>query len=383
MKNKNLFIILTIYIVSRIYLIIYNSSTFTNIINPIFWTFMLIYLLYDIKKNYIRLNHNKNNVNYMIIISCIQVIFYFYLGFIFGFSKSPYNHKILYILKNITIQILPIIVIELTRSVITTRNKNNKIAITFATILLMLAEINYNALTNLYPDKQELFKYLCENIFPLISCSILYTYLSLIGSYSLSLACRVFKELAQLLLPIWPNINWFIKGSTSIISVVIVYVLYKYVFNKKDIPKKRETFFSKFSYSITLIFAIALICFMVGIFKYESIVILSNSMVPTFSHTDIVIYKKLDEEQLQKIPIGSIIVYSIDDQNIAHRIVNIVKDENIMYQTKGDSNNAPDINLVKINQIKGVYVFHIKYLGFPSVWLHEYLNSDSAKVEIK
>ena len=153
MKNKNLFIILTIYIVFRIYLLIYNSSTFTNIINPIFWTFMLIYLLYDIKKNYIRLNHNKNNVNYMIIISCIQVIFYFYLGFIFGFSKSPYNHKILYILKNITIQILPIIVIELTRSVIITRNKNNKIVITFATILLILVEINYNALANLYPDR--------------------------------------------------------------------------------------------------------------------------------------------------------------------------------------------------------------------------------------
>ena len=122
---------------------------------------------------------------------------------------------------------------------------------------------------------------------------------------------------------------------------------------------------------------------MVGIFKYEPIVILSNSMVPTFSRTDIVIYKKLDEEQLQEIPIGSIIVYSIDDQNIAHRVVSIVKDENIMYQTKGDNNNVSDTNLVKINQIKGVYVFHIKYLGFPSVWLHEYLNSDSAKVEIK
>ena len=122
---------------------------------------------------------------------------------------------------------------------------------------------------------------------------------------------------------------------------------------------------------------------MVGMFKYEPIVILSNSMVPTFSRADVVIYKKINEKQLQEIPNGSIIVYSINNQNIVHRVVNIIKENEIMYQTKGDSNNVADRNLVKINQIKGIYVFHIKYIGFPSVWLYEYFNSDGAKVEIK
>ena len=36
-----------------------------------------------------------------------------------------------------------------------------------------------------------------------------------------------------------------------------------------------------------------------------------------------------------------------------------------------------------IEQISGMYVFHVKYIGFPSIWLYEYFNNKDAKVEIK
>lgn len=377
-NNKNLLIILTCYVFLRVYLIIHNLIVFINIINPIFWGIMLIYLMFELKKNYIRFNNKKRNLKNMFIISIIHIIIYLYLGLILGFSKSPYSHKLTSILENILTQIFPIIVIEITRCFIINRNKNNKRSLVFVTIILILSEVNYNVLLNLYGDKEQLFKYICEYIFPLISCSILCTYLSLIGSYSLSLVYRVFKEGVVILLPILPDVDWFIKGSVPIVSSVIVYILYKYIFNKEDDDaiKKKESLFSKFSYSVTVISAIALICFMVGMFKYEPIAILSNSMVPTFSRADVVIYKKLNEKQLQEIPNGSIIVYTMDNQNIAHRIINVIKENDVMYQTKGDGNNAPDMNFVKSNQIKGVYVFHIKYIGFPSVWLYEYFNSN-------
>ena len=382
LKNKELFIILSIYLIFTIFLINNNLFIYKNIINPIFWACILIYLVWNMKKFYIRIYKNKKYIIYIYIISCIHIILYFYIGFVFGFTKSPYNHDILSIIKNSFIQIIPVISIELSRYVILTRNKNNKLLTIFTTILLILLEINYYTLLHLYSNKKELFEHICSTIFPLIASGCLFSYLTLNGSYILPLLYRLFNEFIILLLPILPDINWFLIGSINILSPTLIYVLFKYTFNKtpKIITKKKEIVFAKISYSVAFIICITLICFMLGIFKYEPIAILSNSMDPTFSRGDIIIYKKLNDDELKKIPKNTIIVYSIDNQNIAHRIVKVLNQNNkIYYQTKGDSNNTSDIKLVETKQIKGIYCFHIKYVGFPSIWLYEYCNLENTK----
>ncbi len=379
LKNKNLIIAITVYIIITIYLINRNYVLYKNIINPIFWGVMLAYIIWEKKNNYIRFTTNKKYLKYMIIISCVHIIIYFYLGFIFGFSKSPYSHKIIDLLKNIVIQIIPIISIEIIRSVIVIRNKKNKFVLVTITILFILVEINYSTLFSYNSNMVGLFEYVCEAIFPLIACNMLYTYLCLKGSYALSLTYRLFKESINILLPIIPNINWLIKGSVPIISSAIVYVLYKYKFTecKRDLRKKEETFLTKIKYFITIIFSITLICFMLGLFKYEPIVILSNSMVPTFSRADVIIYKNLKENELYEIPNGSIIIYTLEGKSIIHRVVNVIEENGtVKYQTKGDSNNIVDTNFVDINQIKGIYLFHVKYIGFPSVWMYEAFNKN-------
>ena len=103
-------------------------------------------------------------------------------------------------------------------------------------------------------------------------------------------------------------------------------------------------------------------------------------MYPEFSRGDVLIFKKLNNEELKEIPENAIIIYSIGEQNIAHRVIKKKKKNDIVwYQTKGDNNNVPDTNLVKIEQIKGVYEFRIKYIGFPSVWLYSYFNNENNK----
>ena len=65
-----------------------------------------------------------------------------------------------------------------------------------------------------------------------------------------------------------------------------------------------------------------------------------------------------------------------------HRIVEVTRDnEIIQYTTKGDNNNVADSESVKVSQIKGVYVCTIKYLGFPSIWLHDYFLERGAWLE--
>ncbi len=375
LKNKGLLLIITIYLLIKIPFTIKNNILFTNIVNPIFWICIFIYVILDMKKGYFRFNINRKYCVPAIIISFINICIYFYLGFIFGFSKSMYKHSIYAMLQNFVIQLFPIIGLEFTRELIMARNKN-KFLILYITVLLILLELNFNTIINLIINKEELFKYICSTIIPIIASSILYTYLALKSCYIFNLIYRIFTIAVILIMPIIPKLDWFVLGSLKLLSIVVIYLLFKYeLIKEKSIKKKRTDFYAKITYLLALTLAVMLICFMLGSFKYEPISILSNSMQPKFGIGDVVIFEKLSEAELKEIPIGAIIVYSVNEKNIVHRVVDIIKTNGeILYKTKGDRNNLPDANLVQIEKIQGIYKLHLKYIGFPSVCLYYFFN---------
>ena len=58
---------------------------------------------------------------------------------------------------------------------------------------------------------------------------------------------------------------------------------------------------------------------------------------------------------------------------VAHRLFKINKVGNTYtYQTKGDNNNTIDSDNLNYDDILGTYCFSLKYLGYPSIWLHEF-----------
>ena len=405
LKAKNIIIIISIYLLISILLMLKNISFYKNIINPCFWILLLIYIYFYQKQNYVRSIKNKKYLIYAIIISLSYLSISFYTGFFLGFTKNPYSQELITIFKNIIVQIIPIIGIEKIRNILILKNKNNKVLIFLITILLIALEINYNTFINLLTNNENFFKYLCSNLIPLISSNILYSYLSLKES-NLSLIFRILDRLYILLLPILPYTDWFIIGTLTIIKTTMIYVLFKYKFkdnkqnlknfpinflsephtkiflakkkikdNKKNLKEKHQNFIAKINYAIALIFATTLVCFMLGLFKYEAIAILSSSMNPIIERGDLLIYEKRNEEDLNNLPNDTIIIYKLDKEIIVHRIVGIYKEKNqVYYITKGDSNNQADNKLVSTNQIKGIYKYHFKYLGYPSVILYKYFN---------
>ncbi len=372
LKNKGILIVIIAYVIFTLLISKYNNIFYTNIINPIFWAVVLIYLIWDIRNSHIRFKTNKKYIIYMAIILFVKTCIYFYLGAVLGFSKNPYNTNILPVLKNIVIQILPAISIEMARYVVETRNKNNRPLLIITTILLILSQIRYNTLIETYSKKEDFFRYVCSSLIPLISSETLCTYLMIKGGYALTLIYKISNILPSLILPILPDLDWFSSGTMEILSPLTVYIIYKYS-EKIDSRERKQTIYTKFSYLFTFAFCLTLICFMLGMFKYEPISILSNSMKPTYSRGDVIIFEKLDDEELENIQKGQIIIYTTGEKYIAHRVINVIdQDNSVLYQTKGDNNNSPDIHLVKKEQIQGIYVFHIKYLGFPSIWLYDY-----------
>lgn len=120
-------------------------------------------------------------------------------------------------------------------------------------------------------------------------------------------------------------------------------------------------------YTLCIIFAILFVKIMINLIsnsddmKYNVFIIVSESMEPNIKVGDIILEKKIKEEDLKK---GDIITYKIDDQNITHRIVNIEIINNITYyKTKGDNNKIEDEKKIVYSDIRGKVIAKIPLVG--------------------
>lgn len=385
MKNFNIYFLLIIYLIISTFLGNIASTVFSYI-NPIILLMFSIYIHFSYGDNHGRFSKNEEYIKKMIIIMLIYSIIYFALGLIFGYVKSPYSHQILSILKNVWKLVIPILAIEYIRSVIVCSNSKSKFVILTTTILIFLLELNVNTFFKNINISEDSFKYISQTMIPLLATEILCTYLCIKGSYKLSLPYRIILQLIILFSPIYPNLDWFATGIIGIIFPTIIFLIYKYDYEKKNrnISKRKLKKQNPIIYIPILAILILFGSFMLGLFKYEPIAIVSNSMSPVFNRGDVVILRKVNSIDLNKLKEYDIIVYSIDKQQVVHRIVNIKEEKGKLYfKTKGDANISPDLKWVNEDQVLGKYEFSIKYIGYPSVWLNDIFKKQKPKVEIK
>ncbi|MDD7792793.1 signal peptidase I [Clostridium sp. 'White wine YQ'] len=98
--------------------------------------------------------------------------------------------------------------------------------------------------------------------------------------------------------------------------------------------------------------------------SYSWLSVLSGSMKPAFNPGDLIIDKKVDTTNLK---VGDVITYMYGGNFLAtHRITEVNKDPkgNLLFTTKGDSNNAKDDISISSSMIVGKYSFRIPLLGF-------------------
>lgn len=336
-------------------------------------------------------NHHGRFVNYddnkktVLIATLFYIIIYFLSGIIFGYSKTIYSHSFFGILKNVYQIIIPIIFIEYIRSAIINENKNNILFIVLYTIIFILIEVNFPRLLSVLNDREETFKYISVYVLPTIFGNFLYTYLTLQGSYKLSLIYRLIIQFIYLITPVFPSHDWFIQGVFGILSPGVIYMAIKFQLSKKILRDKKEIKRAKSKKFVPVVIIMTFfVLFMAGVFKYAPIAILSNSMTPVYYKGDVLVYSKMTEEELKNIKKDNIIIYSKEGQFIAHRVIDAYKQNDKYYFiTKGDANLQPDLVPVEGNDIIGLYIFHIKYIGYPSVWLNRFFRYQEAKVEIK
>ena len=110
-------------------------------------------------------------------------------------------------------------------------------------------------------------------------------------------------------------------------------------------------------------------------FKYKPIAILSNSMYPNIKRGDAVISEKITKNDLKSIKLNDIIEYRLGGASVIHRVVaiDLDKDGNLVFVTKGDNNTNVDADKVTEEQVVGVVNMKVPYVGYPTVWISEIL----------
>lgn len=375
-----IYLLFSVFFSTRFDLVLYNMY-----INPLV-LFVLACFTFVYSNNthgrFVNLDDNKKTV---LIATLFYIIIYFISGLIFGFSKTIYSHDIAGLLINIYQFILPIICIEYMRSYVINDSKNNKSLVILFTVIFTLMEINYPRLIASFSDYEGAFQYIAAYILPIIFGNVLYTYLTIVGSYKLVLVYRLIIQGVYLITPIFPYHDWFIMGVFGILAPSTIYMSIKFELserllrNKKDIRKAKSKGFIP-----TVIIMVLFVLFMAGFFKWLPIAILSNSMSPYFTKGDVVVYSKKDDESLKNIEKDTIIVYSKEGQYVVHRVIDkYERNGKYYFVTKGDANLDKDLMPVLDEDVMGIYKFHIKYIGYPSVWLNRFFRYQDAKVEIK
>ena len=340
-------------------------------INPLVFLILASLSYIESRGIYGRFVNREENIKTVLIATLFYIIIYFLSGFIFNFSKTVYSHDLVGLLINIYQMILPIIFLEYTRSYVINEHKDNRLFVVIFTIIFILLEINYPRLINSFVDYESAFKYISSFVLPIIFGNILYTYLTIRGSYKLVLVYRVIIQLVYLITPIFPDHDWFVMGVFGILSPGVIYLSLRFELSKKLLRNKKDIRKAKSKGYIPVVILITVfVLFMTGFFNWLPIAILSNSMSPYYWRGDVVVYRKADEETLKNIEKGNIIVYSKEGQLIVHRVMDIYERNNkVFYITKGDANLTNDFDPVGENEVVGVYKFHVKFVGYPSVWL--------------
>lgn len=102
-------------------------------------------------------------------------------------------------------------------------------------------------------------------------------------------------------------------------------------------------------------------------FGYQLKTVLSGSMEPTFKTGSVIAVKPLNTEDRRSLKKDDVITFqTAEDILITHRIIGVTTSgEHVMYETKGDNNNAADMEPVLAENVVAQYAeFTIPYIGY-------------------
>lgn len=318
--------------------------------------------------------HKRRNdiVQYCIITVFTYMLIYLISGIFPGYGKNPYDTSLRGIFIN-AISNLPVIIsIELMRYKLVNNviKKDRNLIFVLVVIVFAMWDLNLRTIINSKVVPYTIFTFIFYNLIPILVENILFTYIAQNGDYIPNVVYRGIYSMFVWTLPILPKIPWIFEAILSTILPFFLLLYIRYFVNSKN---KNYVYKNKYDenprglvpFSIVLIIAI---WFTLGAFPIKPIGVATASMKPEVDIGDMVIMKSIKTEDIKE---GDIIGYKLNDSTIVHRVKTINNSRGeYSFITKGDNNRFEDAEPVTEGQIVGKVIFKVKYIAYPTIWLH-------------
>lgn len=356
------------------------GSSYAYVLKPMIWIFIGIITFVFFKNEKIVNNKYKKEVNFVVVVTTlIYFLIYFVLGYIKGFANNPYDSSLRGIITNLWTFLPMLIVREYVRYYMINNCDQKRILswTLFISLMFVAVDLNIYKFDTYFETSLTTLEFIIETLLPGIVTNLYLTYICYFAGYKTSVLYALLPQLALYVLPILPDADWSVLSILNSAVPFFSYIYINYMINKMDKTlnhKEVKTVDLKGWLSMIAI-VILMVCFGVGLFPIEPLVIASNSMAPKIYKGDIVIIQDKDVSKVKK---GDIIRYKMDGYYVVHRVVMINEDEegNRQFITKGDNNDDIDLYPVKEYQYAGTIKFDIPYLGYPTLILSKLLNTN-------
>lgn len=345
----------------------------------IFLLDVIAYFLLGFEKNKSR--YNKDIILSLIIYITIYYISIYLFGLFIGFSKNVYNFDFVSIINNIVPVIILIFVSEILRYIINSKIKDSYLLLGLSLIVFTMIDITFTLDATNFGDFYTVLKVIGLFVLPSLGKNFLFTYLSVKVGFKPNMVYRYLMDIPKYILPIIPNFGAYVESIIYIAFPILVFIIIYNNLKKVDrkvnkIIKSKKSKKTIITYYIIIPLLIITVALTSGYFKYQAIVVATGSMSPNINKGDIVVVKKLSDNEIRNLKIGDILVFNRENKIVVHRIYKIYSSgDEIFFKTKGDNNNAPDSYLIEIHEILGIVKLKVRYIGYPTVALYERINS--------
>lgn len=367
------YILMLISVVFTVFVIPNFFPSYTRVLNLVLWI-IIFFRARALSNQHNRFKGQNEKIKIIFIIVFVYLIGYYLSGLFFGYNKTIYSHSFLGIVSNFTFYISVILFQEYTRSRLVNNTRSVPLY-ALITAMLFVLSFNYSNFMKNFSTGEVAFKFVASEIYPAIIKGILCTFLVKVGSYKLSLMFLLPLELAQYLVPIVPDIDWFVTIALNSVLVLLVYyyVYYEHLIHVERYTRKEIKKGSPRSTIPAVVFVLAFTFFIAGLFPIKPVALLSNSMKPYIKRGDVVLVKKVNHDKIKNICVGDVIEYTIENKTVIHRVITIIEGSGgrRTFITQGDANSSPDADPVEEKQVKGIAKSYIPYVGYPSVIFSE------------
>lgn len=272
---------------------------------------------------------------------------------------------------------LIIIFTELLRFIIIRKGRRYTSIWLITALLFTLVDVTLKMRGYDFNIEAHVLKFFVEVVSISLATNIFLCYLVNKAGYKPAIMFRLLFELPLYLLPFFPNLGIFIDTILKVLlpNLLLFFIYFKYS-NKND-EQRLITKQTKFVKRLSVGIMITLAVIMVGIFSmrfhYYAIVVGSGSMSPNINRGDITFARRVND--INSLEVNDVLIFRAENIAVIHRITRIEYEygERLIF-TKGDANTSEDYYPVREENILGVAIFRVRYLGLPTVWLNDQIN---------